>query len=59
MNEKNYESIIDLAKIITDSYLSILELCPKDCKHLKYLTESCLLFTSFIAFLHDDQKSQS
>jgi hypothetical protein len=44
----------ELSKEITDRYLLILEETPTNSKYLKYLTDSCLTFTSFVAYVNDE-----
>jgi len=48
------DRFFEIAQEITDRYLQILELTPKEATYRRYLTESCLLFTSFVAFVADD-----
>jgi hypothetical protein len=54
ITKENKHKIIDLGKQLVDLYMPILELVPKEHENLlPYLTESCLLMTSFIAYIAD------
>lgn len=55
----NNNKFFELASEIGEKYKEILEYTPKDSKHLKYLTESCLLFASFVAYVNDDIEKTS
>lgn len=56
----NKEKFFEIATETADNFRLIMEEAPKDCKHLKQLAESCLMFASFVAHVYDDiQKQES
>lgn len=54
ISKEDKNKIIDLGKQLVELYMPILELVPKEHANLLLeLTESCLLITSFIAYICD------
>jgi len=57
MNKKQKVRFYEISQEITGAFLEILELLPKDYNY-KQLSESGLLFTSFVAYVHDYIKEE-
>lgn len=56
--------LLEIASRITTDYVSILDCIPKDYEYknqdvLKYLKESCLLFTYFVASCVDEYNKEN
>jgi len=49
----NSEKFFQLSQKMSNNYLEILDLVPNS-KHLGYLSESALIFASFVAFVNDE-----